>query len=312
MISKGFSKACLCAVICFACLSAGCKDFSEAPLSDSGTSSTASVTYDDTSKIGSVSYSKPEDSSSAVSHVHDRKLAETVAATCDTDGFNLFVCECGDEYKTVISAAGHHYAESTTPADCEHDGFTRYICSDCGDSYDETSRENKALGHSWGDWNVTKAATASADGERRSVCSRCGQTRTESIPKTGASTSSDSFVSEVIRLVNIEREYEGLSPLKESAVLDEYAQLRSTEIVSNFAHKRPDGSSPLTYVMGLSGIHTSGENIANGFSTPEAVVEGWMNSPGHRSNILNPNYTMIGVGCYKSGNKYYWTQIFGG
>lgn len=313
-------------MLCFASLSAGCKDHSEAPRSDGGSSAGSSVTYDNNTSSGSSSgvagsessvsssseqiLSQPAESSAP--HVHNRDVKETVEPTCDEDGYTLFACECGDEYTSVLKATGHNYAKKTVAADCEHDGYIRYTCENCGDQYDETDDDQRALGHSWSGWSVVKEATASADGEKQSVCSRCGKTRSEVIPKTGVSSSSNSFVSEVVRLVNIERANEGLSPLKETAVLDEYAQLRSQEIVSNFSHTRPDGSSPLKYVLGLSGVRTCGENIASGYSTPEAVVDAWMNSPGHRANILKAEFTKIGVGCYKSGNKYYWTQIFAG
>lgn len=327
MRSRRFSKIGLCALLCFASLSAGCKEHSEAPRSDEGYGS--SVTYNDSSNSGedssvsgdgvvsdgvggsSQSPSTPDENSSAP-HVHDRKMTENVDPTCDEDGYRRFTCECGDEYTTVLKATGHNYIEKTIAADCEHDGYTRYTCANCGDSYDETANDQRALGHSWSGWSVTKEATASADGEKQSTCTRCGKTRSEAIPKTGGSPSSNSFVSEVVRLINIERANYGLSALKENAALDEYAQLRSKEIVNNFAHERPDGSSPLNYVLGLNGIRTCGENIASGYSTPEAVVNAWMNSPGHRANILKSDFTMIGVGCYKSGGKYYWTQIFGG
>lgn len=315
----------LCALMCFASLSAGCKDRSEAPLSDE--SSASSITYDDSSNGGesssvsgggavsdssgssSQSPSNPGENSSAP-HVHSRKLIETVDPTCSEDGFKLFRCDCGDELTKTLKATGHNYTEKTTAADCEHDGYTRYTCANCGDSYDENVI--KALGHAWGDWKTVKEATTSAAGEKQSSCSRCGKTRSEAIPKLESSSSSNDFASEVVRLVNIERANYGLSPLKENTALSEYAQRRSKEIVSNFAHERPDGSSPLSYVLGLGGIRTCGENIAMGQRTPEAVVSAWMNSPGHRANILKSDFTMIGVGCYKSGGTYYWVQIFGG
>lgn len=329
MRSRRFSVIGICTLLCFACLSAGCKDRSEAPLSGERSASGSSVTYDnktnggegsDGSASGGLvssgagsslqSSSQPEESSAP--HVHNRKVKEYVEPTCGEDGYRLFACDCGDEYTFVLKATGHNYTEKTIAADCEHDGCTRHTCLNCGDSYDETADDQRALGHSWGGWSVTREATDSSDGEKQSVCSRCGKTRSETIPKTGGSTSSNSFVSEVVRLVNIERANYGLSALKENATLGEYAQLRSKEIVSNFAHERPDGSSPLNYVLGLGGIRTCGENIACGQSTPEAVVNAWMNSPGHRANILKEDFTIIGVGCYKSGGRYYWTQIFGG
>lgn len=330
--SRRFSGIGLCALLCFACLLAGCKDRSEAPLSDEGSSAGSSVTYDDRtnsstganssasggagsnnsasgSAVGSLQNSSQPAESSSAPHVHNHKLTKTVDPTCTEDGYKLFVCECGDENTTVLKAAGHNYVKKTFDADCEHDGYTRYTCSSCGDHYDEASHEHHAHGHSWGDWYVTKEATASTDGVQSRECSDCGKTETKTIPRTN---DADDYVSEVIRLVNIERENYGLKPLAENKTLSDFAQLRSTEIVDNFAHERPDGSSPLKYVLGLNGIRTCGENIAWGQSTPEAVVTAWMNSPGHRANILKSDFTMIGVGCYNNNGTLYWTQIFGG
>ena len=102
-----------------------------------------------------------------------------------------------------------------------------------------------------------------------------------------------------------------MPPLTESELLNKYAQLRSSELVNNFAHKRPDGSNPLDSVL-TPGTHTAGENIAMGYDTPEAVMEGWMNSTGHRENILKSEFTTIGVGCYEYNGRFYWTQIFSG
>lgn len=307
----------LCALMCFASLSAGCKDRSEAPPLDESLAGGSSVTYSSTDisasgGAGASNESASKPAESTTSHVHNHKVKETVEPTCVEDGWSEFVCECGDKYSVELAATGHNYSKTNVDADCENNGYTRYTCSNCGDSYDDTADDQGALGHSWGGWSVTREATDSADGEKQSVCSRCGKTRSEAIPKTGGASSSNSFVSEVVRLVNIERANYGLAALKETEVLDEYAQTRSNEIVGNFAHERPDGSSPLNYVLGLSGVRTCGENIANGYSTPEAVVDAWMNSPGHRANILKEDFTMIGVGYCKSGSKYYWTQIFAG
>ena len=76
-----------------------------------------------------------------------------------------------------------------------------------------------------------------------------------------------------------------------------------------FAHNSPTYGTPFQMMkaFGLS-YRTAGENIARGYATPQAVVNGWMNSSGHRANILNAGYTQIGVGYVAQGN--YWTQMF--
>lgn len=127
----------------------------------------------------------------------------------------------------------------------------------------------------------------------------------------------DPYVDEVIRLVNIERSNEGLPALGKNITLCSAANVRAQEIITVFDHTRPDGSAWST-VIGDFGIsfNTIGENIAYGQKTPEEVVRGWMNSPGHRQNIMNPNFTEIGVGHVVnqgSNSKYnYWVQLFKG
>lgn len=118
-------------------------------------------------------------------------------------------------------------------------------------------------------------------------------------------------VAEVIRLVNEERAKQGLPALKTTDALTRAAQVRADELLTLFSHTRPDGRSCFT-ALGEAGVsyRAAGENIAMGYPTPAAVVEGWMNSPGHRANILNGSYTTIGVG-YNS-QKNCWVQMFVG
>lgn len=116
---------------------------------------------------------------------------------------------------------------------------------------------------------------------------------------------------EVIRLVNVERAKEGLSPLRPDPVLMAAAQLRASELKVSFSHTRPDGRSCMTAMNDVGSdpydLIRSGENIALGYPTPESVVNGWMNSPGHRMNILTGAFTVIGVGREGTG----WVQMFG-
>ena len=122
----------------------------------------------------------------------------------------------------------------------------------------------------------------------------------------------DAYGNAVVALVNAERAKAGLSPLTVDTRVAEAAQLRAQEIKKTFSHTRPDGSSFST-ALSQAGVsyRGTGENIAYGQNSPEAVMQGWMNSSGHRANILNKDYTSIGVGHYKdaSGTDY-WTQLF--
>ena len=117
----------------------------------------------------------------------------------------------------------------------------------------------------------------------------------------------------VIRLVNDIRKQNGLSPLTANWELSRVARYKSQDMVDNryFAHNSPTYGTPFEMMraFGLS-FRTAGENIASGYATPQKVVDGWMNSSGHRANILNASYKQIGVGYVAKGN--YWTQMFMG
>lgn len=124
-------------------------------------------------------------------------------------------------------------------------------------------------------------------------------------------TSVRAYEQEVIRLVNVERTKAGLKALTEDWELSRVARYKSQDMhdLRYFSHTSPTYGSPFE-MMKAFGIRyrTAGENIAMGYRTPAAVVQGWMNSPGHRANILNASYTKIGVGYVASRN--YWTQHF--
>ena len=120
------------------------------------------------------------------------------------------------------------------------------------------------------------------------------------------------FAEQVVALVNEERAKAGLKSLSISQPAKAAAQVRAAEIVQSFSHTRPDGRSFATALREQGATYrTAGENIAWGQTSPAQVMQSWMNSAGHKSNILNPDYTAIGVGCYKdTSGRLYWTQIF--
>lgn len=130
-----------------------------------------------------------------------------------------------------------------------------------------------------------------------------------SIPQISSSVAS--FESEVVRLVNEIRQQNGLKPLTENWELSRVARYKSQDMRDQgyFSHTSPTYGTPFQMIkaFGLS-FRSAGENIAKGYATPQAVVNGWMNSSGHRANILNASYTQIGVGYVAQGN--YWTQMF--
>lgn len=119
------------------------------------------------------------------------------------------------------------------------------------------------------------------------------------------------FEAEVVRLINIERAKEGIGPVTMNQSLRSSAAVRALEIVNKFSHERPNGERWVTSIKVR--YKCAGENIAAGQRTPERVVQAWMNSEGHRKNIMNPRYSEVGVACYfeaDSTYRYYWGQLF--
>ncbi|MFF4565032.1 sigma-70 family RNA polymerase sigma factor [Streptomyces sp. NPDC001435] len=121
-------------------------------------------------------------------------------------------------------------------------------------------------------------------------------------------------VAQVVALVNKERANAGCGPLTENAQLEKAAQAHSDDMAARnfFDHTNPDGVDPGQRIT-AAGYRwsTYGENIAQGQQTPESVMDSWMNSPGHRANILNCSFKEIGVGVHKGSGGPWWTQDFG-
>ena len=123
-----------------------------------------------------------------------------------------------------------------------------------------------------------------------------------------------SLESQVVKLVNVERSKQGLQPLTENWQLSRVARYKSADMATKnyFSHTSPTYGSPFRMMESFGIKYSSaGENIAYGQKTPQQVMTAWMNSPGHRSNIMSPSYSQIGVGyaTNKSGTPY-WTQMF--
>ncbi|WP_035512357.1 CAP domain-containing protein [Halalkalibacillus halophilus] len=128
-----------------------------------------------------------------------------------------------------------------------------------------------------------------------------------------ASSDLHDFEMQVFNLVNQERESRGLAPLEISVELSNVARQKSQDMGENnyFSHQSPTYGSPFD-MMDAYGIQyrSAGENIAMGQRSPEQVMNGWMNSDGHRANILSENFTHIGVGYVEHNGTTYWTQMF--
>lgn len=114
------------------------------------------------------------------------------------------------------------------------------------------------------------------------------------------------YAYQVWELLNQERALSGAAPLSMDGDLLEAAMLRASELALRYGHERPDGSGCFS-----ASAKMYGENIAVAQSTPALVMDAWMHSAGHKANILNQEYTSVGIGCFTQGGVLYWVQCFG-
>lgn len=137
-------------------------------------------------------------------------------------------------------------------------------------------------------------------------------TRAASAPTTAASSAASGPTARVLELVNSERAKAGCAPVTVDTELTKAAQNHSQDMADhqNMSHTGSDGSSMTDRLARVGYQYSSaGENVAAGYGTADSVMEGWMNSPGHKANILNCGFKEIGIGLAGPGN--YWTQNFG-
>lgn len=129
-------------------------------------------------------------------------------------------------------------------------------------------------------------------------------------PDTSAAASAEAAV---IDMVNNERVKVGCSPLKASGALSDLARAHSKDMAARgfFDHTNPDGETPWDRAERAGVSNLGGENIARGQADAEAVMDSWMNSEGHRANILNCDFTTLGTGAYMADGGPWWTQNFG-
>jgi uncharacterized protein YkwD len=156
-----------------------------------------------------------------------------------------------------------------------------------------------------------KKSTDTADKPKRPA-STPNTAKAESTPAPAVTRADSGPTGRVLELVNAERAKGGCSPVTVDAKLTKAAQNHSQDMAdhTNMSHTGSDGSS-MTDRLGRVGYayRSAGENVAAGYGTAESVMDGWMNSPGHKANILNCGFKEIGIGLAGPGN--YWTQNFG-
>jgi len=166
---------------------------------------------------------------------------------------------------------------------------------------------NNNINYTNTDYNQAESSTQKQPAEN-------SQTETKQTANSSTKSSNSSYEQRVVQLVNVEREKNGLNPLVLDSSISNVARAKSKDMADNnyFAHQSPTYGSAGDMLRNF-GINWSawGENIASGQNTPEQVVNAWMNSEGHKANILSTNFGKIGVGYVTDSNGTpYWTQMF--
>lgn len=217
------------------------------------------------------------------------------------------------------SAAGHS----------EIPGIEEYLTPEMGSSSSKPASYSQQSQSSRPQQSISPAASSGSSSSRQAAISSQASSSLivsrpiQSKPQASAPASSKpstsapagtaiSYAEQVVKLVNEERVKAGVSPLSISYPAERAALVRAKEIENQFSHTRPNGSNFSTALteQGIS-YRSSGENIAWGQRTPEQVMQSWMNSSGHKANILSSKFTAIGVGYYRNASGVnYWAQLF--
>lgn len=191
---------------------------------------------------------------------------------------------------------------------------------DCGNLNDLFAGKAQAVIESclskYFDWNSGASGGSGSSDSSENEGGAGTEDGTEGQKPSQPSQNGANRVSQVVSLVNWERSAAGLDSLSEDSQLTRLAQRKAEDMAEKgyFSHTSPTYGSAFD-MMQNAGVsyRTAGENIAKGQKTAETVMSGWMNSSGHRANILGSGYTRIGVGYAEAGNGTpYWVQIFAG
>lgn len=216
---------------------------------------------------------------------------------------------CSNECKTDISACQSQL--------CETDKILQELLNDCYTKYYDDCIFDDNLSTSQPDKENNSQNNWQSNTPNKPSEQNPPKDDTTSVPSDitqGESTDAafQKIIRQVVDLVNKERKAAGLSAVSaENVKLANAASVRAKEQATSFSHTRPSGKSWTTVLTdyGIS-YRAAGENVAYGQQTASEVMNAWMNSAGHRANILNGNYKEIGVGVYYKNGTYYWSQIF--
>lgn len=206
---------------------------------------------------------------------------------------------------------------STVPPQSDCDGLDKPSeSSETSSPESEASQPSESVPESSNptESEVSSQPTSSQPAQSGSENSSSDESTVSSRPTASGSNSGQSsseYKKAVFDLVNEQRKANGLSALEYRDDVQNAADLRAKEIITKFSHTRPNGTSCFT-VLSETGVsyRSAGENIAYGQRSPQAVMTSWMNSSGHRANILSSNFTGMAVGHVSYGGVNYWVQLF--
>lgn len=240
------------------------------------------ATSKETEKSTKKETTQAESSETKSSHVHTYNEKVTKEPDCQSVGRKTYVCACGETYeKTFGSVTGHTFGAYVNVDSLSH----KRVCTVC--EYEFVENHNYA--------NVTDYSGSYKH------CETCGHD--ERI------NDYSSLINQEYAIENQERANNGLPGFNYNSAAQYIADRRAREIVSDFSH---NGIATLpANEVGIICNYTMGENIAYGYVSAADVHSGWMNSSGHRENILRSSFTSITIGVYSEGNIIYWVQIFG-
>lgn len=211
----------------------------------------------------------------------------------------VLLCACqkgGDEVTTTSTAPATTTAAATTQAPTT---TTTAPATTTTTKASTTAAPKKK--------NNSKTTTTTKAASKKPAAQTPAQNQTVSGAQTG-------FESDMLKQVNAQRAKNGKSALTLNQTLCASARVRASEIAKDgcFSHIRPDGSGCFTAISGVS-YRTAGENIAMGtwgYYGVDEIMDGWMNSEGHRANILNGDFSEVGFGCVVVNGNGYWVQMF--
>lgn len=231
----------------------------------------------------------------------EKKISESTTTVCD-------------DSETIVSQTPET-AEETTTIPSESESVSQNENTDCYDLEDCMNSQNifeyfkSVFARNYTKQNCQNSSVnANGSSSSTPAVSQPQSNSATSEVNSSSQTADNDYSTEILELVNTERRKAGLKPLRYCSEAQKAADQRAEEIVRSFSHTRPDGRSCFTVFddMGIKGSYMCAENIAYGYPSAKAVMDGWMNSSGHRSNILSTNATAIAVG--KVGTC--WVQVF--